>query len=72
MCKLLQGHVYLVDLALDAFGDAEDDNDVSGYRGNAGAVADDDGDAMVSTESHPASLHFVSVRLLQINLRSTD
>ena len=61
----LQGHLYLVDLALDALGDVEEDNDVSGYRGSA-AVPEDDSDAMVSTESHPASLHFISVRLLHI------
>ena len=48
--------------ALDAFGDADEDNDVSGYRGNSSADVDD-GDVMVSTESHPASLHFISVRL---------
>ena len=55
-----EGHVYLLDLALDAFGDVEDDNDVSGYRG-AAAENGDDQDAMVSTEARPASLHFLSV-----------
>jgi hypothetical protein len=50
-----EGRVYLVDLALDALNDIDEDNDVSGYSEGR------NDDAMISTESHPAALHFISV-----------